>query len=199
MFHSCSIIKKNFGNCNIILCFGVENLHKKLDEGIYMLDALTAAPMFLGKILVRRLPGGEELRLRITETEAYCGEEDTACHAKVGRTKRTQTLYEKGGTAYVYLCYGIHSLFNIVTGEIDAPQAVLVRGVEGAPGPGRATKALSVSCALNGIDLANSDELWLEDDGLIAEYVTAPRVGIDYAAEPYKSAPWRFILTNIKG
>ena len=104
----------------------------------------------VGKILARRLPDGSILRLRIWETEAYCGQEDTACHAHRGRTKRTEVLYADAGTVYVYLCYGIHWLVNIVTGDREEPQAVLIRACEGAQGPGKLTKALKITGALNG-------------------------------------------------
>lgn len=169
-------------------------MNKKLDYNFYKHDALTVAPLLLGKILVRRLENGKEIRLRITETEAYCGEHDTACHAKAGRTKRTNPLYDKGGTVYVYLCYGIHNLINVVTGKKDDPQAVLIRGVEGYPGPGRLTKAMSIDRSLNEDDFSTSDKVWIEDDGYKAKHKTTPRIGIDYATEPYKSAPWRFVL-----
>ena len=107
-------------------------------------DALALAPRLLGKFLCRRLADGTVLRRRITETEAYFGEEDTACHAHKGRTPRTDVMYSPGGCAYVYLCYGMHEMLNVVTGREGRPEAVLIRGVEGAEGPGRLTKALHV-------------------------------------------------------
>ena len=102
------------------------------------------------------------IRLEISETECYFGEEDTACHACRGRTKRTQTLYHEGGEAYVYLCYGIHSLLNVVTGASGHPEGVLIRSAGRYDGPGKLTKALSVTCELNGEDLCVSDRLWVE-------------------------------------
>ena len=89
---------------------------KKLDEKFYQRDVLDVAQDLVGKIIVSKIKG-EEIRVRITETEAYCGEEDTACHAHKGRTKRTEVLYGKSGVMYVYLCYGMHWLMNVVTGE----------------------------------------------------------------------------------
>ena len=164
----------------------------KLDTDFYAKDVLEVAPNLIGKILVRKLPSGEEIRLRITETEAYRGVEDSGCHAKAGKTNRTKTLYEKGGCTYVYLCYGVHHLLNVVTGEEEQPQAALIRGVEGFYGPGKLTKFMSIKKDLNGIDLTTSTEIWIEDDGTKPEYVAGKRVGIDYADEYYKNIEWRF-------
>lgn len=155
------------------------------------LPAPEAARALVGKILVRRLADGTELRARITETEAYFGEADTACHACHGRTKRTEVLYHPAGTIYVYLCYGIHWMLNLVTGPADDPQAVLIRGVEGASGPGRVTKFLSIDKSLN--DTALGEGLSLEDDGFTPARIEAsPRVGIGYAAPEDQARLWRF-------
>ena len=166
---------------------------ERLDSKFYMQDALVVAPQLLGKFLVRKLDDGSIIRYRITETEAYVGEEDSACHARFGKTKRTAILYEKGGYAYVYLCYGIHYLFNVVTGDEDNPQAILIRAVEGYEGPGKLTKALKIDKHLNGVDLTTSNQVWIEDDNFKTDYITKKRVGIDYASEPYKSIEWRFM------
>ncbi|MDR0767172.1 MAG: DNA-3-methyladenine glycosylase [Methanosarcinales archaeon] len=165
---------------------------KKLESDFYTRDVLEVAPDLIGKILVRRLLTGEELRYRITETEAYRGEEDTGCHAKAGKTKRTETLYMKGGHTYVYLCYGVHFLVNAVTGAEEQPQAALIRGVVGYYGPGRLTKAMQITKDLNAVDLTASDEIWIEEDGTKPEYVTGKRIGIDYACEYYRNIEWRF-------
>lgn len=167
---------------------------KRLGSDFYTKDVLTVAPMLLGKLLARRFNNGEIIRLRITETEAYRGEEDTACHARAGRTKRTSVLYEKGGISYIYLCYGIHYLLNVVTGPKDEPQAVLIRAALGYNGPAKLTKAIKIDKSLNGIDLSCSNELWIEDDGLMGEYTTDKRVGIDYATPYYRDINWRFII-----
>lgn len=149
----------------------------------------------VGKWICRRLPDGRILRLRITETEAYCGESDTACHAHKGRTRRTEVLYGPPGVLYVYLCYGMHWMLNIVTGELDRPQAVLIRACEGANGPGRLTKALSVTGEFNNYPLKDDTALlWLEDDGLPCSVFTAPRVGIGYASPEDQAREWRFVL-----
>ena len=155
------------------------------------LPAPEAARALVGKVLVRTLPDGTVLRARITETEAYFGEADTACHASRGRTKRTEVLYRRAGTLYVYLCYGIHWMLNLVTGPENDPQAVLIRGVEGASGPGRVTKYLHIDKALTDTPLGGG--LALEDDGYVPERIDAsPRVGIGYASPEDQARPWRF-------
>ena len=164
---------------------------KRLQESFYHRQCLQVAEDLVGKWLVRRLPSGEEQRLRITETEAYCGEEDTACHAHKGRTPRTEVMYGKAGMIYVYLCYGMHWMLNIVTGEVDQPQAVLIRACDGAPGPGKLTKALSVTGELNRKSILE-EELWIEDDGTSCQVATDKRVGIGYATQEDQDRLWRF-------
>ena len=164
-----------------------------LGESFYRRDCLETAPELVGKILVHRLADGTELRERISETEAYRGEEDLACHASKGRTKRTETMYKEGGTVYVYLCYGMHWLVNVITGEKDKPQGVLIRCGEVHKGPARLTKYLQIDGSLNNT-LIYGGNLWIEDDGLKHGVKTAKRVGIDYAGEYWKNVEWRFIL-----
>lgn len=145
----------------------------------------------VGKVLAHRLSDGSVARLRISETECYCGEADTACHAHKGRTQRTEVMYMEAGTIYVYLCYGMHWMLNIVTGEEDAPEAVLVRACVEAPGPGKLTKALGITGALNRGSILG-DELWVEDDGFTCEVTTDKRVGIGYASQEDQNKLWRF-------
>lgn len=169
----------------------------KLDNSIYDLNAPDLAPLLLGKLLCVRTTQGDVIKARITETEAYFGEEDTACHAHRGRTKRTEILYSKGGKVYVYLCYGIHSLMNIISGPAEHPQGVLIRGVEGINGPGKLTKQLGINCTHNGIDITTSNIIWIEDDGFVPEQIlTSPRIGINYATQEYRDKLWRFYYTN---
>ena len=134
---------------------------ERIGKELILKPAWEVAPLILGVYICRRTPSGV-IRLEISETECYFGEEDTACHACRGRTKRTQTPYHEGGEAYVYLCYGIHSLLNVVTGASGHPEGVLIRSAGGYDGPGKLTKALSVTCELNGEDLCVSDRLWVE-------------------------------------
>lgn len=170
-------------------------LWTRLDDTALSISAKKLAPFLIGKLLCRNIDG-HIVKYRITETECYCGEEDTACHAHKGKTPRTKTLYEKGGTSYVYLCYGIHSLFNVVSGVKDHPEAVLIRGVEGFDGPGKLTRAMNIDRSLNGIDMTSSDLLWLEDDGTRLKYRRDKRVGIDYATPKYRDILWRFIAED---
>lgn len=129
--------------------------------------------------------------MRISETEAYCGEEDTACHAHKGRTKRTEVMYMEAGTIYIYLCYGMHWLLNIVTGEEEQPEAVLIRACLEADGPGKLTKKLGITGQQNRESICGQD-LWVEDDGFRCEVVTDKRVGIAYASQADQEKPWRF-------
>lgn len=165
----------------------------RLGYDFFHRECTRVARELVGKVLVRQTPEGE-IRLRITETESYCGEEDTACHASKGRTKRTEVMYGRAGTAYIYLCYGIHWLLNVVTDEIDQPCAVLIRACAEAPGPGRLTKALGITGQLNRADLTESEELWIEDDGFRCAVATATRVGIGYASPEDQAKPWRFMM-----
>lgn len=158
-----------------------------LPADFFLQDALAVAPRLLGCTLA--VDGRE---LTITETEAYRGEADTACHAHHGRTKRTEMLYRRGGHVYVYLCYGIHSLLNIITGQADEPQGVLIRCCEGAAGPGKLTKALGIDLSFNGLDILTTDRISLLK-GRECSYETAPRVGIGYASEEDQKRLWRFI------
>ncbi len=165
----------------------------RLRKEFFARDCLELAPELVGKILVHR-SCGELLRLRVTETEAYRGCEDTACHASKGKTARNSILWEKPGTVYVYLCYGVHWLLNVISGHEGEPQGVLIRACEGYPGPGRLTKYLRISKEQNGTSFIDSSELWFEDDGLRPEIRTDKRVGIGYASLEDQARQWRFIL-----
>ncbi|WP_029905058.1 DNA-3-methyladenine glycosylase [Prevotella sp. 10(H)] len=165
----------------------------KLTEKFFQRDVLDVAPDLLGKILVRQFENGEKRRYRITDVEAYRGEEDKACHASRGRTAHTEVLYSKGGTIYVYLIYGIYWLLNIETGDKDCPQGVMIRAVEGIYGPGRVGRALKLDKSFRGESIEKNDRMWIEDSDEKPEYITAPRIGIDYAQE-WKDIEWRFIV-----
>ncbi len=195
---------------------------KRLPESFYLREGVVEISRdLLGKLLVTNFEG-ERTKARIVETEAYRGPDDKACHAYgFRRTKRTEIMFGKGGQAYVYLCYGIHHLFNVVTGPAEKPHAVLVRAVEPlenldamlrrrsfskvrpqlTAGPGVLTKALGITTAHTGMSLVNSDSnIWIEDltETLKPEEIIAsPRVGVDYAQE-CALWPWRFRIRHNK-
>ncbi len=168
----------------------------KLEAGFYLNDALSGAKAICGKILCVRQKDGTVIRRRITETECYMGEEDTACHAHHGKTNRTSVMYKEGGVAYVYLCYGMHNMLNIVTGPENHPQAVLIRGVEGANGPGKLTRLLGIDRSFNGVSLLDSDRIWLEADAFEPTLESSTRIGISYASEEDQARLWRFLIKD---
>ena len=162
----------------------------KLDYSFFHRPCLDVARDLVGKILVHETEAGV-LRLRISETEAYWGVEDTACHVSKGRTPRTEVFFADAGTLYVYLCYGMHWMLNIVTGDTEDPQAVLIRACVEAPGPGKLTKKLGITGSLNKGSILDGP-LWIEDDGFRCAVLTDKRVGIGYAAQEDQDKPWRF-------
>jgi len=187
-----------------------------LTHSFYLRDDVVAiARDLLGKVLCTDIDG-IKTQVLITETEAYAGINDRASHAFGDRrTKRTEPMYADGGIAYVYLCYGIHHLFNVVTNKSGSPHAVLIRagvpliGVEHMllrrnkkkidkallGGPGSLAKALGITTVDTGERL-DRDRIWIEDTGHDVDHasiVTGPRVGVDYAAEDAKK-PYRFVL-----
>jgi len=161
-------------------------------------DVLEVAPALIGKMLVRRWRSGEEKRWLITEVEAYRGEEDLACHARSGRTKRTEVMYQPGGRVYVYLIYGKYWMLNVVTGKENQPQAVLIRGVEGSNGPGKLGQRLGLDKSFYGEDINLSLRLWIEDGKerkLKIERIR--RVGVEYAGR-WAEKLWRWKLDQIE-
>jgi DNA-3-methyladenine glycosylase len=168
----------------------------RLDRDFFSRDVLLVAPDLVGKVLVRCYDDLRIERYLITEVEAYRGAEDLACHASKGRTPRTEVMYHQGGLVYVYLIYGMYWMLNFVVGELDNPQAALIRGLEGCYGPGRLTKRLSIGKEFYGEDLVKSAQLWVEDNNQPFEIRTAPRIGIDYAGE-WASKPWRYFVKGM--
>jgi DNA-3-methyladenine glycosylase len=186
---------------------------RKLPRGFYTrADVLEVARDLLGRILVVPTRGGTRAAGRIVETEAYRGPEDRASHAWAGRrTRRTETMYALGGTAYVYFVYGMYHQFNVVTGEADVPHAVLIRALEpleglglmrrrrpGRPdvrlasGPGALCLALGIDRSFDRVDLLG-ERVWLEEGAGRGAVARGPRVGIDYAGA-WAARPWRFWL-----
>ena len=165
----------------------------RLTRSFFIRDVLEVAPELLGKNIVVRLPDGSYERFMITEVEAYRGLEDKASHASKGRTYRTEIMFHEGGVLYVYLIYGMYWMLNIVTGTENNPQAVLIRGVEKYSGPGKITKSLGIDKSFYGEDVVFSDRIWFEETGVIPVVKAGPRIGIDYAGEPWKTKPWRYV------
>jgi len=191
----------------------------KLDRSFYTRDdVVLVARDLLGKCMFTRFADGLTGGM-ITETEAYAGINDRASHAYNNRrTRRTEVMFGMGGHAYVYLCYGIHSLFNIVTNIEDVPHAVLIRGIKpvmgmkimqqrvGKPlgnmagvGPGRVSALLGIHFSHTGTDLLG-DRIWLEDNGILVsdrDIKASPRVGVEYAGDA-AMLPYRFTLNADK-
>ena len=189
---------------------------RKLPPSYYLNDdVVSIAKSLLGKYLFcnadRILTGGI-----ISETEAYKGVNDKASHSYAGKlTDRTKIMYEKGGIAYIYLCYGMHYLLNVVTADINTPHAVLIRAIYPITGvnemlirtgkskldynltngPGKLTKAMGITKKLNGASYQEND-IWIEDHGIIInkdDIMTGPRIGVGYAEED-ALLPYRFVI-----
>ena len=167
-------------------------IQERLNKSFFKNDVLDVAPSLLGKnLIVKKIHTIE--KFIITEVEAYRGEEDLACHACKGKTKRNQIMYADGGHVYVYLIYGMYWMLNFVTAGAGNPQAVLIRGINGFNGPGKLTKRLGIDGSFYGEDLSVSDKIWVEDENQ-ATYIfnTGPRIGVDYAGDYWKNQPWRY-------
>ena len=190
----------------------------KLEKDFYLRkDVVQISKELIGKV-IHRMHEGQVLSGIICETEAYNGTIDKASHAYGGRRNaRTETMYQEGGLSYVYLCYGIHKLFNVITNKQDIPHAVLIRGIvplEGKEqqvknrgqkrfkqsdflGPGKVTQALKIEMSENQQSLFGT-EIWIEDQGikvLSDQIISGPRVGVDYAGED-ALLPYRFQYFN---
>ena len=179
----------------------------RLTRASFNLPTLRVSRDLLGKFIVRR-HRGRELAAMVTEVEAYKGPRDRAAHTFGGRrTARVEPLYGDGGTAYVYLVYGIHWLLNFSTAGAGTPEGVLIRGVLTADhakprlvsGPGRVTAYLRIDRRLNHIDATQSAVMWLEDRGIrlpARRIMTGPRVGIDYAGAYWSARRWLFWIDS---
>ncbi|MEX0649724.1 MAG: DNA-3-methyladenine glycosylase [Candidatus Andersenbacteria bacterium] len=187
-----------------------------LQRSFYDRDTHDAAKNLLGKVLVRRY-GKQLVSGRISEVEAYVGEDDLACHASKGRTARTDIMFGKAGHAYIYLIYGMYHCFNVVTEQEHFPAAVLIRSVEPldgvsvmqqrrgthqlnnlTTGPGKLCRALSITKKLNGVDVTESNEIYIVDDGFVVHpnhIATSKRIGVEYARH-CTEYPWRYYLKN---
>ena len=198
-----------------------------LEPAWFSRPTCVVAADLIGKVLCRQLTDSDGkqriLRMRISETEAYIGEGDAACHAHAGtRTARTEIMYNQGGVFYVYLTYGIHHMLNLVSGPAESPEAVLIRAgfftedserlldeqllsadkplsplkeIKQLAGPGKLTKHLQIDRDLYGKPITLASGVWIEDDGCQPLISLRPRIGIDYAGEA-KDWLLRYIWTD---
>lgn len=190
----------------------------KLGKDFFIREPVTKIALeLLGKVIYTNFNNKITAGI-ITETEAYAGITDKASHAYGGkRTSRTEMMYQEGGIAYIYLCYGIHHLFNFVTNQKDIPEAVLLRGIiplKGAKtmemrrqmtfrnkgftdGPGKVSQALGLRTIHNGFSIEGED-IWIEDNGIVfmeKDISIEPRIGVDYAEEDAK-LPYRYLVKD---
>lgn len=174
---------------------------KPLSRPFYKRPTLVVAEDLLGCILVRNYQG-KTWRGRIVEVEAYIGEDDLACHARVGKTKRTEIMYGEAGHAYVYLIYGMYHCLNVVTEAVDYPAAILVRAVaipgvakKETNGPGKLCRFLQIERSINALDLTTGSKLWIEKGRKkkSEQIIKSKRIGVDYAKH-CKEYLWRFEL-----
>lgn len=182
-----------------------EDITPRLGREQFNRPTLKVARGLLGKYIVRA-DGGRLVTAMITETEAYKGLKDRACHTFGGRrTRRVEPLYGDGGTIYVYLVYGMHWLLNFSTAGAGVPEGVLIRAIKTDDadggrrivGPAKVTQFLRIDNALNGENAADSQHIWLEDRGLkipSRRIKTGPRIGVAYAGPYWATRPWRFRL-----
>ena len=195
-----------------------------LEPSWFARPTCVVAADLIGKVLCRELTDSDGqqkiLRMRISETEAYIGEGDAACHAHAGtRTPRTEIMYHIGGVFYVYLTYGIHHMLNLVSGPTESPEAVLIRAgfltensarlideqlldtnkqlnhIKQLAGPGKLTKGLQIDRTLYGKPITPASKVWVEDDGCQPLVSLRPRIGIDYAGDA-KEWLLRYIWTD---
>ncbi len=188
----------------------------RLAKEFFNQDAVTLARCLIGKGLVREIDG-EKIVVRIVETEAYVGPEDKGCHAYNNkRTKRTETMFQSGGQAYIYLIYGMYHCLNVVAADEGKPEAVLIRAVEPinglkyirqnrkikskkksdlTNGPGKLCQALKIDKSLNEYDMISGEKLYIIDfeEQIKQKIACGPRINIDYAEE-YIDVPWRFYI-----
>lgn len=168
-----------------------------LSRDFYSGNPIDVARSLVGAYLCRRMPDGTIIRARIVELELY-HESERGCHAYGGKcTPRNDAMFLDGGHAYVYLCYGLHNMLNIVLGDSGTGVAVLIRGLEydGCDGPGKLTRVLNITRDDNKLDLTTSDKMWLEPRDTVPDIIVGTRIGIDYAGLDAK-LPWRFAIAN---
>ena len=173
--------------------------HKTLGPNFFKRDARRVARDLIGSYLVC-LKAGTVLMNKITETEAYIGPHDLACHASRGHTERTHAMFGPPGTFYVYLVYGLHWMLNVVTGPIGYPAAVLIRSLEGTTGPGRLTNGLGITGALNEKAAEEQTGMWFSAGQKAARFriIRTPRIGVEYAGPIWSVKKYRFVIQGAR-
>ena len=168
-----------------------------LKKDFFNRPVLRVARDLLGADICVGQKKGQVMKMTVNETEAYFGEEDLACHASKGKTPRNEVMYGEAGVIYLYLCYGMHWLLNIVCEKEGYPAAVLLRGVFEVNGPGRLTKKLGIEGKLNRQKAIRSNGLWFEKGKPFEKEIkTGPRIGVSYAGEYWAKKPYRFWFSN---
>ena len=164
----------------------------KLKEDFFICDSEKLAEKIIGKYLCVQLNGKID-KYMITETEAY-GLDDSACHCNKGHTKRNDPMFRAGGTVYIYLCYGLHEIANIVAGKENEGQGVMIRGIDNTFGPGKVTKKIGIDRSFNYEFLPTSKRIWIEDNLIKNEFKIEKlkRIGIGYATLHDQDKLWRF-------
>lgn len=159
----------------------------------FQTDTITLAKNLIGKYIITNI-NGKQAVAQITETEAYLGENDSACHTYMGkRTAKVEPMWQDGGTIYVYLCYGLHYMFNIVSLKKGQPEAVLIRATSEANGPAKLTKFLNITKELNGQSIVNNASISIWGDGKKYSCKRFARIGINYAKQKDINAKLRFV------
>lgn len=182
-----------------VLVFYVIIACMKLTREFFISDPMAVAHELMGCYLCRVGADGTIIRARIVELELYT-QAERGCHAYNGCTARNDAMFMAGGHAYVYLCYGLHNMLNIVLGTDDYAAAVLIRALEypGCNGPGKLTRVLNITRADNKLDLCAPDsKMWIEARDIVPKIICGPRIGIDYAGAD-AALPWRFGIANSK-
>ena len=173
--------------------------HALLGKDFFNRPVVRVARELLGANLCVSKKKGEVCKMTISETEAYDGEEDLACHASKGKTPRNEVMYGEAGVIYLYLCYGMHWLLNIVCEREGYPAAVLLRGTLEVNGPGRLTRKLGIDGTLNRKRAIHSSGLWFERGNMLKRQIQrGPRVGVNFAGEYWAQKPYRFWFSKAK-